>query len=388
MDSKERQVARHIRGARHIVSRDEARRRTEYARQRKQTQNRRKPRQNDWGHGDEDEDEVADGDLFESMRTTTSTPAGRGGSGALAAPGHGPGKPAVLIAAYGARVRILLDGSERDAQVARNLAGAQLVVGDEVFVKSPHPGVQQVVGLAARRTLLQRRDPGRPEQMRAIAANVDVGVVVLAAGPDRLRTGILDRMWVSLACSEIRTVLAINKVDRCLDPDSQEDLERTLCAYRALGIACHAVSATEGHGMHELGSEIADQVTVLIGQSGVGKSSLANALDPGGERSVGEVRRDGKGRHTTSASTLRRLGGDTLLIDTPGVRSFGLGEVMREDVIRAFPDLAQLAQECAFADCRHTSEPRCAVRDAAGRDPALARRLDAWRRIRDSLGVP
>ncbi len=322
------------------------------------------------------------------MRSALSTPVAHGRSGSVAAPGQGPGRPAVLIGSHGARVRLLLDGVERDAQVAPNLATTHLVVGDDVFVKSPAVGVHQVVGLGLRRTLLERRDSGRPDRMRAIAANVDVGIVVLAAGSDRLRTGILDRMWVSLACSEIRTVLVINKIDRCLDPSSLEDLERTLSIYRALGLPCLAVSATEGHGLRELASEIAGQVAVLIGQSGVGKSSLANALDPAGARSVGEVRRDGKGRHTTSASSLRRLGDDTLLIDTPGVRAFGLGEVMREDVIRAFPDLAQRALECAFADCQHESEPQCAVRDAARQDPALAGRLDAFLRIRKSLGVP
>ena len=246
-----------------------------------------------------------------------------------------------------------------------------------------------VVGRAERRSVALPPGPrARPTRMKVIAANVDVGVVVLAAGPHRLRTGILDRMWVALACSEIRTVLAINKLDRCDGPASKEAIERTLTDYRALGIPCRAVSATEGQGLDELRREISGQVAVLIGQSGVGKSSLANALDPSGARSVGELRRDGKGRHTTSASTLRPLGEDTLLIDTPGVRAFGLGEVLREDVLRAFPDLAQRADRCAFTDCRHDAEPQCAVRGDARRDPALAGRLEAYRRILASLGAP
>lgn len=370
----------------HQVGREEARQRAEHARRRKQEQARRGPRRNDWS--DRDEEDVADGDLFENMHPAGPTPVRKSQDDPQAPPEHAFGDLALVVGVHGVKVRLLMGDAEHDARLAPHLATSPLVVGDEVLATSPIRGVLLVSGLRERRTLLARREPGRPDRMKAIAANVDVGVVVLSADQDRLRTGILDRMWIALACSEIRTVLAVNKVDECHGPESRKDLQRTLSDYRSLGIACHAVSATEGLGLDELRREISGQVAVLIGQSGVGKSSLANALDPAGARSVGAVRRDGKGCHTTSASSLRRLANETLLIDTPGVRSFGLGDVMREDVILAFPDLARRAQECAFADCQHDREPQCAVRDHAERDPELSRRLQAFCRIRDSLGDP
>jgi ribosome biogenesis GTPase / thiamine phosphate phosphatase len=387
LDSKDKHetVARYLKGARKIKSREEQRLIDEHTRARKQGQERRPPRQREWSQWDEDEDV----DLFESMRS--------GDKADLS--GTTPAQPldlgcrnlgldrGLLIAPRGARAIVRAGGVDLDVQVEDRLrAGGALVVGDEVILEAQSEQVLRIVGRTPRRSELLRRDPGSARGEKVIAANVDLGVIVLAAGGRRLKLGLVDRLWIALARGGIEPVVLVNKIDLAASGAQREELELALATWRDLGLEAMGTSALNGSGVDPLRAALWGKSAVFVGQSGVGKSSLLNGLDPDGARRVHTIRDgDGRGRHTTTASTLRELGDGTRLIDTPGVRAFGLPSLEVEDVLAAFPDVEALGRECRFADCSHGGEPDCAVTAATRGDGRLAVRLEAYRRILASL---
>ena len=267
------------------------------------------------------------------------------------------------------------------------LASQMVAVGD--VVRLVRYGERfQAVGLEPRRSVLMRSDPSHPQRRKVLAANVDIAILTLSADLPALKLGWIDRLLVALAHSGINPCIAINKTDR-LAPEEEPRLLRALAPYRDEGIPVFLVSAQTGAGMASLRAALRGSACVFVGHSGVGKSSLANALDPDGTRSVAAVRTfDGKGRHTTTSSGLRRIGGGTTLIDTPGVREFGLGPTAPADVIRAFPDLERAAANCRFRDCAHTTEPACAVREQVGAGTLSEERYQSYLRIVRSLDDP
>ncbi|MDA1264017.1 MAG: ribosome small subunit-dependent GTPase A [Planctomycetota bacterium] len=387
-NDKNETVRRFLKCAKKMKSRDE-RRLIDENRKANHDRPRHAPRQRSWNEWDEDQ---GDEDLFEAMRPAAPTDlsgAKKVGLPELPDLAASPGEPDAattvgwLVAPRGRQATVLTPDGEIEANIPPHLrAGGALVVGDEVLLEG-----NKVLGRSARRSVLSRRDPGSAHAEKVIAANVDVGVVVVPAGGRRLKVGLVDRMWVALAKGGIAPVVVINKVDLVDDPDERREIEAALADWSALGVTALAASASDGTGLDELGKQLIGRTAVFVGQSGVGKSSLLNLLDPEGVRDVKEIRdADGRGRHTTSASTLRELGDGTRLIDTPGIRAFGLPDLEPEDVLAAFPDLADLAQGCRFRDCSHTgAEPGCALEVASSMDPDLARRLTRLRSILASL---
>jgi ribosome biogenesis GTPase len=285
----------------------------------------------------------------------------------------------VVSAAHGAcRVR---SGDEVLAAMTR----LALVVGDEVWI-GERSGVLEVREVLPRRTRLSRPEPHRPEVEQVLAANVDVGVIVVALGAPPLRPGLVDRFLAALAWGGIAPLMCVNKVDLVAPPERAAAL-RPLAPYAALGVPALACSAASGEGMAELAAALAGRVGVLVGQSGVGKSSLLNALDPRLDLRTGAPRAgDGKGRHTTTAAGFYALPGGGGLIDTPGVRQFGLWEIAPEELAALFPEIAAAGLACRFRDCRHASEPGCAARAAAEAGAVAPARYAAYRRILESLG--
>ena len=243
----------------------------------------------------------------------------------------------------------------------------------------------RIEGVVPRRSCLARSDPGNPHRELAIAANVDVAVIVAAAVDPPLRPGLVDRFLLGLERGGIDPVVCVNKVD-LLDAEGARELEGLLVPYVELGLDVVRCSAAEGAGVDELRSLLRAKTCVFVGHSGVGKSSLLNALDPGGERSTGDVRAyDGRGRHTTTSSSLRELADGTCVIYTPGVRSFGLAQLTLPELRAAFPELEELASSCRFPDCTHVHEPDCAVEAALEEGRLHAARVDSYRRLAGEL---
>ncbi len=221
-----------------------------------------------------------------------------------------------------------------------------------------------VSGIAPRRTVLTRTDPVNDRRERVIVANVDSMVIVAAITNPPLRTGLIDRYRIAAARGGIQPILCINKIDLSTDTSATE-------GYAIPIVRC---STRTGQGIDELRELLAGSIAVLTGHSGVGKSSLLNALTEEDQARVGSLNPEtGKGRHTTTASRLYHLKNGGRIIDTPGIREFGLGPVSVDELKAAFPEFN--GERCQFNDCTHKVEPGCPVREAGGP------RYEAWLRL-------
>jgi len=262
-------------------------------------------------------------------------------------------------------------------RILRTMATDQrhpLAAGDWVQA-SDNGGEGTIHAIEPRRTSLCRDSRGR---RHVIVANVDQLVIVGSAAQPDLKPGLIDRLLVAAELARIRPLVCINKAD--LVPASS--LVPLAGVYARMGYPVVICSASSRLGIDRLAAELAGRVTAVVGQSGVGKSSLLNALDPDLALPVGEVSRDNeKGRHTTTTARLlpHRLGG--WFVDTPGVRQFQPWQIVSAEVPAAFRDLRPLANLCRFPDCTHSHESDCAVKDAVADGLLDTRRWESCRQL-------
>jgi ribosome biogenesis GTPase len=279
-----------------------------------------------------------------------------------------------VIAAHGRLLRVRTEAGE-DAMARPAGRDSQVVCGDLVQCRfdARHEELR-VVALEPRSGALYRSNARGQGEL--IAANLSLLLVVVAPrpAPDFY---IVDRYLAAAQCAGIRAAVLLNKAELEIDPAI--DLE--LNGYRQLGLPTLRVSALEFSGLEPLRALLRDQTAVLLGQSGVGKSSLLRALVPDSAANVGALLRDDEGRHTTTASWLYALPGGGAIIDSPGVRDFAPAIDRLNAPAMGFTDIEQLSAGCRFADCLHLREPDCAVQSAVG--TALApRRYESYRRLR------
>jgi len=254
------------------------------------------------------------------------------------------------------RYRILIDSAEFDAVPAGALRwdGTLPAVGDWVDVRMAGGELGVIENVLPRTTVISRRQAGRSHDEQILAANVDLIVVVMALDRDfNLRR--LERYLVLAAESGAATLIALNKAELCDDPVTRlAEIEAV-----APGTPCVTLSAIESVAV--LLPYIGGGTVVLLGSSGVGKSTIVNALLGDGRQATREVREhDSRGKHTTTHRMLLRLPGGGALIDTPGLRELSLW-ASQPALDEAFSDIAELAANCRFRDCSHTDEPGCAV---------------------------
>ena len=280
-----------------------------------------------------------------------------------------PGDDAVrgtVIGIVAGACTVQLGDEAVQALLPQDLARRQksdLAVGDEVLLEKLGDG-HRVTAVLPRRSLLSRADPMNPERRRAIAANVDLVVVVVAAESPPLHPRLIDRYLVAVEHSGARPVLVVNKIDLLAD-DRRHELQARLQPYRALGLPVLPCSVSAGEGIEAIRAVLAGSTCTFVGQSGVGKSSLLNALHAAADARTAEVRPgDGRGRHTTSGSALYELPGGIRVIDTPGIRRFSVEDDDPTALAAGFTEFAPFAGECRYRDCTHTHEPGCAVRRA------------------------
>jgi ribosome biogenesis GTPase len=276
---------------------------------------------------------------------------------------HNPSSSWIVAQVHGASVELwdghtfqdaMLDGQIKAAADPRHMNA--LAVGDEVDVEPGGPGPPRVIARRERRTHLERAANDPRSRVQIIAANATRALIVSSLRDPPFRPGLVDR-WALLARrGGMEPWLCLNKVDL----GSQTEAERAV-AEAAIPITAHFLSATTGWGLNELKAAIAGDSTVMVGHSGVGKSSILRLLVPGAEPSTGDVSaKNKKGRHTTSSARLYPLPGGGVVIDTPGVRSVPLGRAEVGEVVSVFAEIAD-APPCRFRTCTHRTEPGCSV---------------------------
>lgn len=271
-------------------------------------------------------------------------------------------------------VDVLYEGEVSTARYAGSMRGTKVVVGDRVRVRPPKHDTDtpRVLERLDRHSILQRTGDDTDADERVLVANADQVAIVLPA--DRLgeTVGFLDRVLVAGSVGGLDGLVVVNKLDLVDDPAV---LDEVLDRYRALDLPVVLTSAATGEGIDELADALAEAWTAFTGHSGVGKSSLFNQLVPEADRDIGELGRRG-GRHTTVASRAMEVPDvDAWLVDTPGVRAFGLGAITAVELAQHVPELAGL--DCAMDDCLHDGEPGCRI-DRAEIHPA---RLASYRRL-------
>lgn len=229
----------------------------------------------------------------------------------------------------------------------------------------------------------------RPAYQRAleqvIAANVDLVIPVFAVADPTPKWGLLDRYLVSAESSKLPVLILITKSDLAW---KNKDLERDLDIYRRAGYAVQTVSSSTGAGIEELKQALRGKMSVLVGKSGVGKTSLLNAIQPGLGLRVKTVSKgeQGKGRHTTTHLEMFELDFGGTIVDTPGIREFGLWEVSGEDLAYLFPEMADHIGQCKFGlSCRHDNEPGCAIRKAVVAGAIDPHRYKSYMNLRREL---
>lgn len=231
-----------------------------------------------------------------------------------------------------------------------------LAVGDEVEVERGDSGALRVTAVAPRRTFLERATSDSRGRTQIIAANATQVVIVSSLAEPPFRPGLVDRWGLLARRGGITPVLCLNKVDL----GTHEEAERAI-AEAAIPLEAVTVSAASGSGIDRLRELVADTTSVLVGHSGVGKSSLLRQLIPNADAATGEVSaKNRKGRHTTTSGRLYPLPEGGILIDTPGVRSVLLGQTEVAEVAAVFAEIAE-SPPCKFRTCTHRTEPGCSV---------------------------
>lgn len=280
-----------------------------------------------------------------------------------------------VVAAFGRLFLVDTPAGERLRCVPRGKRGGY-ACGDTVLVARTSPGEGVIEAADPRATLFLRAAPHR---QKLIAANA-TQVAVIVAGEPSMSDELVCRVLVAAECQHLRALIVLNKTD--LEAATATARGR-LAPFVAAGYSIAAVSAKRDIG--PLRSHLADETTVLIGQSGMGKSTIVNALVPDAAAATQDISRFlDSGRHTTTASRLYRLDASTAIVDSPGVQEFGLAHLAPADIERGFRELAPFAGRCRFPDCRHRTEPGCAVRAAVEQGAAHPRRVELLHRILDA----
>ncbi|HET8559878.1 MAG TPA: ribosome small subunit-dependent GTPase A [Marmoricola sp.] len=271
------------------------------------------------------------------------------------------------------------------AMKSRSLGRKGVVVGDRVRLVGDTSGVDgslaRIVSVHERTTVLRRTADDDDPVERVVVANADQLVIVTALADPEPRRGLIDRALVAAYDAGMDPLLCLTKADLA-------DAEPLLATYRPLGVDHVVMSVVPGRPVElsELQQRLAGRVSVLLGHSGVGKSTLVNALVPQAGRETGQVNVvTGRGRHTSTSALMLALPGGGWIVDTPGIRSFGLAHVDPDHLIEAFPDLHGLTAECPRGCTHGEGEPECGLDDAPAE---LTDRVDSFRRLLASREEP
>ncbi len=272
----------------------------------------------------------------------------------------------------------------RGALIAESTGFTNVVaVGDRVLVSPQAAGHGLVQEVLPRRSALARADSFDTHLQQILAANVDQVLIVASWLEPHFWPRLVDEYLIGAARNNLTAVLCVNKVDVA---ESVAEVDTAVSVYRQLGHPVILTSAAAGFGLDTLGETLHSRTTVLAGLSGVGKSSLLSALDPNlnlKTQTVSEKRHEG--RHTTTQAVMLPLSGGGFVVDTPGIRDFGLIGLHAADLLDFYPDVAEYAMRCRFSDCTHDHEPGCAVQTAVTHNLIHPWRIKSYTQLVEKL---
>jgi len=239
-----------------------------------------------------------------------------------------------------------------------------VVVGDKVRIGTNSEGTAYITEIEDRKNYIVRRASNLSKQAHILAANIDLALLCITVRFPETTTVFIDRFLVTAEAYSVPVHLVFNKTD-IYDSDDQEYVEGLIHLYSTIGYGSIKTSVLTGKGMDELREQVRGKITLLAGHSGVGKSSIVNALQKEAARKVGKISDyHNKGMHTTTFSEMIELNGGGFLIDTPGIKGFGTIDMTTAEVSHYFPEIFKISAKCKFNNCLHLNEPGCAVIEA------------------------
>jgi len=239
-----------------------------------------------------------------------------------------------------------------------------ITVGDWVSIELNPNGVGLITAIHERKNYIIRKATNLSREAHIIAANIDQALLVVTITQPETQLAFIDRYLVTAEAYRIPTVIVFNKID-LVDPTIQPVLDSYISIYEPIGYKCLKVSAKTGQNLDVLKQILQGKVSLLSGNSGVGKSTLINQIEPGLNLKTAEISNAHlKGRHTTTFSEIFELSFGGFIIDTPGIKSFGLVDIEKDELYHFFPEIFKLSDKCKYYNCTHIHEPGCAVIEA------------------------
>ena len=293
---------------------------------------------------------------------------------------------ATVVRATGSWYDVLHDGETVRCRIRGRLrlkgvrSTNPVVVGDEVACEADEGGDYVIADILPRRNYVIRRASNLSKESHIIAANVDQALLMASLRSPATPTEFVDRFLVTCEAYKVPVTILLSK----LDLQDAEAVAEFRAVYEGAGYRVLEVSVREGRGVEEVRELLAGRTTLVSGNSGVGKSTLIQAIDPSLDIRTGEISESHhKGRHTTTFSTMYPLAGGGAVIDTPGIKGFGLIDIDEAELWHYFPEMMRVAPACRFYNCTHTHEPGCAVTEAVKAGEIAWPRYESYLKIRD-----
>lgn len=256
-----------------------------------------------------------------------------------------------------------------------------LAVGDSVTVlaEEDQSGKGIITAMDDRRNYIVRKSVNLSKEAHVIACNMDLMVILATVHSPRTSFGFIDRLLVTAEAYSIPAMVVLNKADLCKASADKALMKEYVSVYDSIGYPVLRISAEKGKGLEALRDVMRNKVTLVTGHSGVGKSTLINALCPDLDLRVGDISDvHNKGKHTTTFAEMFALEGGGMLIDTPGIKEFGLIDMAKDNLGHYFPEMFKASKQCRFANCRHVNEPGCAVISEVEKDTIPISRYNSY----------